>query len=380
MNITAEIKEYARELGFCKIGISPMQKYERLLAEAQARNNYGYWLESFGMGADPGNLMPEGKSVIVLAYDYARCDFPENLLKMIGRVYLSRCYLPQPGSQVYEMLKRFEGFLREQGMEFVPDRNTLMMRPAAERAGVASFGQNNFAYVDGVGSFVLLYGYVVDRELEYDAPAEGCKCPPNCRACVNACPTKALYAPFRLDPAKCIGYNNWMRHSGRVDEVVPRELRSQMGCHVHGCDLCQEACPRNQAKLKGEYPKDALLENIGERFTLQNLLHMPEGFYEECVQPVMYNYIRDKKYFQRNAAIAMGNTKEGAFIPDLIRELSNPEELIRLHAAWALGQMKDEDARRALRERMHAEHSEMVLQEIRLALAGDAANCAPAAV
>lgn len=342
MSITGEIKAYAMDLGFCKIGVSDVQRHERILSEAAAREGYDYWLERFRSGADPVNLMPEGKSVIVLAYDYARCDFPENLASMIGRAYLSRSYLPQPGSTVHRMLKQFEAFLQERGVRFVPDRNMLMMRPAAERAGVASFGRNNFAYVDGVGSFVILYGYVVDRELEYDAPITDCKCPPNCRACINACPTKALYAPFKLAPARCIGFNNWMRHEGRIDDVVLEEIRPLMGCHIHGCDLCQTVCPRNKAKLSAKHPKDAELEKIAQRFTLRNLLHMPEGFYEECVQPIMYNYIRDPKYFQRNAAIAIGNTADPAFIPDLIEELSSPHETVRFHAEWALGRLRAE--------------------------------------
>lgn len=367
MSISKDIKAYALSLGFCKAGISDMQKNERVLSEAQTRDGYEYWLDRFEVGADPKCLMPEGKSVIVLAYDYARVDFPENLLSLIGRAYLSRSYLPQPGSEVHRMLKQFENYLTENGMTFVSDQNTLLMRPAAERAGVASFGQNNFAYVDGIGSFVILYGYVVDKELEYDQPYMNSKCPPICRACVNACPTKALYAPFKLAPEKCIGYNNWMRHEGKVDEVVPRGIRSQMGCHIHGCDLCQEACPRNKAKLATEYPKDELLEGISQKFTLQNLLHMPDGFYEECVQPIMYNYIRDKKYFQRNAAIAMGNSKNPIYIPDLIAELSNREELVRLHVAWALGEMDDDVARAAFHKRLQNETSPAVLEEILLA-------------
>lgn len=368
MSITATIKDYALHLGFCKVGISPMQKYERLLKEARERENYDYWLERFCVGADTENLMPAGKSVVVLAHDYAQCNYPENLLPMIGRAYLARCYGPQEGSKVRNMLNRFEEFLDEKGITYVPDQNVLMMRPAAERAGVAYFGQNNFAYVDGVGSFVILYGYVVNQELEYDTPYTETKCPPNCHACIDACPTGALYAPFKLNPAKCIGYNNWMRQDGKVDDVIPREIRPHLGCHIHGCDLCQEACPRNRVKLKKEYPCDELLENIGKRFSLRNLLHMPDGFYEECVRPIMYNYIRDKKYFQRNAAIAIGNLKQEELIPDLIEELSNPEEVVRLHVAWALGQMNNDLAKRALYKHMSHEKSAAVLEEIRWVL------------
>ena len=368
MSVTSEIKTFALNLGFCKIGISDAQKYGRVLSEATDREGYDYWFDSFHKGADPKSLMSDAKSVIVLAYDYARCHFPENLLQMIGRAYLSRSYLPQPGSIVHHILMQFEDYLREKDINYITG-NQLLMRPAAEKAGVASFGKNNFAYIDGIGSFVILYGYVVDKELEYDLPFISSKCPPTCRACIDACPTNALYAPFKLDPRKCIGYNNWMRQENRINDLaIPREIRSQMGCHIHGCDLCQEACPRNKARLSSEYPKDTLLEDIGRKFTLQDLLHMPCGFYEECVHPIMYNYIKEKKYFQRNAAIAMGNTKDPAYIPDLIAELSNPQELIRLHVVWALGQMDDETAKRALHDQMRVETSIDVIDEIKMVL------------
>lgn len=369
-SITSEIKSYALSLGFCKVGVSGPQRYERVYSELNMRDGYDHWLDSFRRGADPKCLMENAKSVIVLAYDYARCQFPENLLSMIGRAYLSRCYPPQPGSAVHQMLTRFEDYLKEKDITYAAD-NRLLVRPAAEQAGVASFGQNNFAYIDGVGSFVILYAYMVDKKLEYDQPATSSKCPPNCRACVNACPTNALYAPFKLEPRKCIGYNNWMRQEGRtISAIVPREIRPQMGCHIHGCDLCQEVCPRNKAKLAGEYPRDVLLEDIGKRFTLHNLLHMPEGFYEECVRPILYSYIKNQKYFQRNATIAMGNTKDPKYIPDLISELSHPEEIIRLHVAWALGQMDDDTARQALQNQLQHETSAAVIDEITVAISG----------
>lgn len=364
MSLTAEIKEYARQLGFCRAGITTTEKFERVRPEAEARGGYDCWTEKFAEGTVPQSLLKDGKSIIVLAHDYMQCSFPEELLPYIGRAYLSRCYLPQPGSVVYERLQMFEAFLRQKGLVFAADQNTLLLRPAAERAGIASFGHNNFSYVEGVGSFVILYGYVVDKELEYDEPYTKSKCPSNCRACVNACPTKALYAPFKLNPEKCIGFNNWMRREGRVDPVIPREIRRELGCHIHGCDICQEVCPRNKAKLAQKFPEDDLLERIAGEFTLVKLLHMPDGFYERCVRPIMYNYINDKKYFQRNAAVAMGNSKNRDYVPDLAQELTNPHEIVRLHVAWALGEIGGEAAMLALSRHVKDETSQTVVKEI----------------
>ena len=364
MRLEEQIRQTALDLGFCKCGITSVEPLERVLPEAVSRGGYDLWLKKFETGVDPKALYPDGESIIVLAYDYVRCDFPRELTEEIGRVYLSRVYLPLPGTEMEQRIRKFEDFLQRSGMNYVPDSNTLLLRPAAERAGVASFGRNNFSYVDGVGSFVTLYGFIVDRKLECDAPTSGCQCPPGCNACVKACPTKALYAPYKLDPYKCVGFSSWVRQEGRCHDIIPREMRPLLDRHIHGCDVCQEVCPRNRAVARAALPKDPLLEDIAEHFSLTELLHMPDGFYEKYVHPIMYNYIKDKKYFQRNAAVAIGNTGEKKYIPDLVQELTNPHEVVRIHVVWALGEMKDDTARDAIIRHRETEKSAAVLEEI----------------
>ena len=151
---------------------------------------------------------------------------------------------------------------------------------------------------------------------------------------------KAMHEPFDLDASKCMIWLNaisWTR--GNVRDV-PVELRNDLGAHIHGCDVCQTVCPRNRHALNKPKRTDAILEHIAPRFTLEHLLHMPDGFYEECVLPIMYNYVRDPIVFQRNAAIAMGNSGNTSYISDLEEELNNPNEVIRIHAQWALEQLK----------------------------------------
>ena len=367
MSLTREIKDYALSLGFCKAGITTAEDFTAFLEEVSTRGaRYDPWTQKFSTGAYPEKMLPGAKSIIVLAYDYAQTSFPAALLPLIGRIYLSRAYLPPKGTVAAARLGLFAEFLRERGLNAVPDGNTLVLRPAAARAGVANFGRNNFAYVDGVGSFVTLAGFIVDRELEYDKPTYENRCPPGCRACMDACPTQAIYEPFPLDPARCVGCNNWMRRPGRFDTTIPREIRPLLGSHVHGCDVCQEACPRNKAKLHPALPRDPFLEQLAKRFSLVELLHLSDEFYRDCVRPIMYHYLNDKSYFQRNAAVAIGNTRDTAYVADLVQELSNPSEMVRIHVAWALGQMDHPQARAALSA--HTDPAPAVMDEIRAAL------------
>jgi len=241
---------------------------------------------------------------------------------------------------------------------------------------VTTFGKNTFSYADGIGSFIVIHAMVIDRELEYDRPTMECKCPPGCTACMDACPTQAIYEPFKLNPRRCIAFHAWMTQEGRgfgISTYIPHEVREKMGTHVHGCDICQEACPRNQAKLKAKLPKDAFLEELARDFTLPAMLRMSDEFFETKVQPIMYNYIKERKYFQRNAAIALGNTGDPSFIPDLEVAMNDPEELVRAHAAWALGKMGEGSAKQILASCLDRESSAKVKEEIELALQGSTA-------
>lgn len=123
---------------------------------------------------------------------------------------------------------------------------------------------------------------------------------------------------------------------GDISTHIPEEVREKIGCHVHGCDVCQDACPRNQAKLKMPKKMDAYTAELAKDITLPSLLHMDEAFYESHIKPILYNYIRGIRYFRRNAAIAMGNLEDAAFLPELEKERENPDEMIQEAVAWAI--------------------------------------------
>lgn len=261
-------------------------------------------------------------------------------------------------------------YLRDMGMGVFVNKS-LPDRWAGARAGVTTFGKNNFAYADGIGSFIVLRTIVVDVELEYDMPTVETKCPANCTRCIDACPSKALYAPFRLDPRRCLAFNCWMTNKAKgygITDSIPRSLRPCMGEMVHGCDICQEACPRNQAKLRAKYPDDEFLRRIGNDFNLVKLLHLTDEFYRDRVQPIMYNYIAERRFFQRNAAVALGNTKDASFLPELRKALEHRDEVVREHVVWAIGNIGGEEAAKILQEHRRVETSELVLDELQNAL------------
>lgn len=97
---------------------------------------------------------------------------------------------------------------------------------------------------------------------------------------------------------------------------------------------------------------------------------MDDVYYKKWVYPIMYNYLSDKKYFQRNAAIAIGNAGDESYIPVLAEAILTQDPLVRLHCAWALGRFDGTEAREALTKALQQEEDEDVLKEIRDALSG----------
>jgi epoxyqueuosine reductase len=375
MSITTDIKDFALDIGYSKVGITSADDFQNHIDEILSRGDiYDYYHKDprqLLKGARPKEIMPSARSIISLAWDYAEKSFPESLLGKVGRVYQARCYMAPPSRINGARLQLMLDFLAKIGCEvgkgiFLPERQ------AASRAGVITYGRNTFAYTPKNGSFILLSSIVVDKELECDTPTYTVKCPKDCTACMDACPTGAIYEPMKLNPRKCIAFNTFTPWDGTrplITSHVPPEIREKMGTRVHGCDACQEACPRNSKKLKAKYPDDMFLVKLAEDFSLEKMLEMPDGFYERTIQPIMYNYIKDKKYLRRNAAIALGNTGDPEHIPALARAMEDQEEIVRGYSAWALGKIGGPKSKSILESSLRRENSSTVVDEIKAALA-----------
>lgn len=374
MSLTTEIKNYALDLGYSHVGVTSADAFAEYRADLESRGDlYDFYLKDPREPLQycaPREVYPWARSIIVMVYDYMQKHFPETLSDKLGRIYLARCYNAPAHRTNGARFELVQNYLQKRDLKSQPGV-LLPARWAAARAGVANFGRNNFAYAAGSGSFIVISAIITDAELEYDAPTLENKCPAGCRACLDACPTQAICEPFRLNPRRCIPFNNFRTTAATgfgVTDYIPRDIRPLMGQRVHGCDVCQTACPRNAARLKSRLPEDAFLENLALNFDLRQMLTMPPGYYEACIEPVMFNYIKEMRFFQRNAAVAMGNSGDTGYIPDLARALSDPAATVRGHAAWALGRLGGSPARSALEKQMFQEHDADVLAEIKFAL------------
>ena len=375
MSLTQDIKDFALDLGYSRVGVTSAAPFPGYIAELKARAEmYDFYVNRPNgplEGAEPKSFMPSAKSVVMVVFDAFKESFPEKLVGKVGRIYQARCYQP-PSHRINGARYRLMcDFLESNGCR-VDYEIRVPERLAACRAGTVTYGKNGFAFADPLGSFIVITAFVIDKELDYDEPTYEVKCPADCTRCIDACPTGSLYEPMKIDPRRCIAFNHWVTKDrgspSSVGSYIAPEIREKMGCWIHGCDICQEVCPRNQKKLKAQLPQNPFLTRIAEDFELTKLLNLSDEFFVKRVQPIMYNYIHKKKYFQRNAAIALGNSHDPAFIPDLARAMQDKEGMVRGYSAWALGRIGGEGAREILESRLSGETDEFAKKEIQTAI------------
>jgi epoxyqueuosine reductase len=241
------------------------------------------------------------------------------------------------------------------------DTGPVVERAYAAAAGLGAWGKNTCLLHPEHGSWFFLGEAVTDLEMEADAPRpDMCG---SCTACLEACPTGALPAPYRLDSNRCISY--WtIEHRG----PLPPAARRWVGEWVFGCDVCQEVCPLNAAPAAGAHPELRLPPRRGE-LDLAGLLAMSR---DEYVDRFRGSPMKRAGYpgLRRNAAVAMGNRRQRRYVAALALALADEDPGLRRHAAWSLGQIGGEEAARHLRSGLAAEADAEVRGEIRAALGG----------
>ncbi len=366
-----EIREYALDIGFDDVGFTTADPFPQLTQALEERKSGYSWVSEgllqLAYVADPHYVLPSAKSIVVLIYDYFKQAYPPELLNSIGKAYQSRLY---PGKKRLfgSRLRLIKDYLQEKKME-VGVRPAMPERQAAIRAGVGTFGCNTFFYSPGRGSYVGIVALAVSGELEPQMQEASSRCPDDCRCCIEACPTGALYEPYKMDPLRCIAFNTYGpgNFPGAPDDI-PLDIREKMGSWIYGCDLCQDACPRNKKRLQQKLVPDAFLKEMAPKLAPTVLLNMDDRYYHETIQPVLYGYMWEKKFMQRNAAIALGNSKDEMVVSLLGKAMEDPQEMVRAYSAWALGRIGRAKCFKVLEKALGREDRAPVKKEIRLAL------------
>lgn len=247
MTITSqEIKAQARALGFELVGIVPAQSLTEegaRLREWLARNFHGrmdYMARDPQLRADPRRLMESARSVVCVALNYYR---PEKHVEdpAIGKI--SRYAWGDDYHDVLrDKLKTLLEWIREREPavegRICVDSAPMMDKAWAARAGLGWIGKHTNLITKRHGSWVFLGELLLSIDLDYDSDIEPDHCG-KCTACIEACPTNAIVAPYQLDATKCISYGTIELR----DETLPEPINSHLENWVFGCDICQDVCP-----------------------------------------------------------------------------------------------------------------------------------------
>ena len=241
------------------------------------------------------------------------------------------------------------------------DTGPLVERAVGQRAGIGWFGKNTNLIVPEHGSWAFLGELITSLVLEPDvALRKSCG---HCNACVAACPTGALLSPYNLDARRCISFltielRGW----------IPRDLRSSTRHWVFGCDVCQEVCPINTRSRPTSSTFFGRLPTIKANPSLLWLLELSELEYEERLRNSVLGRAK-RQGLRRNAAVALGNSGDRSAIASLSRILLEDEdEIVRGHAAWALGRLGGAEAVKALLKARLSEPTTETKAEIEHAL------------
>ncbi len=365
----ADLLAQARRHGFSLAGIAAATAaeteaaFQDWLTEGR-HGEMGYMADRPERRSRPQSLWPDCGSILVVgkSYRWSAQDDPRVHDPSRGRIARYA-----QGDDYHEVLRKDLTAMklwceRAKGVaaRVYIDTGPLLERDLAARAGLGWFGKNTMLLDRRHGSYFFLGALLLNVALPPDA-AVSAHCG-TCARCLDVCPTGAFVGPYVLDARRCISYLT-IEHRG----PIPHDLRPLIGNWIFGCDLCQEVCPWNRKSAFGDDPRLAPRAGLTAP-ELIPFLKMSEAdfrsrFRKSAVRRATYGM------FLRNVCVALGNSGDAAAVPALIEALTQPEELVRGHAAWALGSIASGDAGTPLVAAFTAEAIDWVRDEMQSAAA-----------
>ncbi len=339
--LAADIADWGREMGFEAIGISDteLSTEEAHLMRWLADGRHGamdYMARHGAARARPAELVPGTVRVITARMNYWPADgadagevLADPRSAYVARYALGRDYHKVLRARLQQLATRIGDEVGDFGYRVFTDSAPVLEVALAAKAGLGWRGKHTLLLTRDMGSYFFLGEIYTNLPLPVtEAASDHCG---TCTACIGACPTGAIVAPYELDARRCISYLTI-----ELPGAIPEELRPLIGNRVYGCDDCQLACPWNRfAQVTGERDFEAVRHGL-DRASLVQLFQWTEAEFDERMRGSAIRRIGYERW-SRNLAVGLGNAPNRAdVIAALERRADDPSPLVREHVAWAL--------------------------------------------
>ncbi len=311
LSLTEKIKQKAHEIGFHKIGIARAETLERegeRLKKWLAEDFHGEmkWMEREPeKRADPRLIFEDAKSVVVVALNYfTPHEHEEDDSKgKVSRYAWGDDYHDVVKEKLRELLAFIQTLDASADGKICVDTVPVMDKAWAVRAGLGWIGKHSNLITKEFGSWVFIGEILLNLELEYETEIVQDHCG-TCTACLDACPTDAIVAPFIVDSRACLSYSTIELRS---PDFSP-EIKENLHGWLYGCDICQDVCPWNRFEKPTEESRFEPREGNVSADLEEILTLSPEKYAERFRRSAMK---RTKLGgLQRNAAALLENSRK----------------------------------------------------------------------
>jgi epoxyqueuosine reductase len=374
--LPAQLQLWGRQLGFSQIGVAPvdLSHAEPGLLAWLAAGHHGSmdYMQRHGLvRARPTELVPGSLSIITARMDYLprrssgdapmptdngvavesaslTNDMPAWLAHESQRLHQpaeavvsvyarGRDYHKVMRQRLQQLAHQLQTEVGPMGHRVFTDSAPVLEAELAVQSGLGWRGKHTLVLQRDAGSFFFLGEIFVDMALPLSEPvSDHCG---SCHACISACPTQAILAPYQLDARRCISYLT-IEHDG----PIPLPLRPLMGNRIYGCDDCQLVCPWNKFAVRSSLPDFDERHGLGSAKLVQ-LMQWDEAMFLRMTEGSAIRRIGHVRWL-RNLAVAVGNAlraepalsvdESNALRQAASRWQAHDSEVVRESVAWAL--------------------------------------------
>jgi epoxyqueuosine reductase len=332
----------ARALGFDAIGVSgielePDERHLEAWLELGRHGEMRYMARHGRKRSRPDLLLPGTLRVIAARMNYLAADaapaepvLADRQAAYVSRYALGRDYHKRMRGSLRALARSIAGLAGPHGYRVFVDSAPVLEKALARNAGLGWIGKHTNLIARDAGSWFFLGEIYTDLPLAVDAPAsEHCG---TCSACLPACPTGAIVAPYQLDARRCISYLTI-----ELAGAIPEPLRPAIGNRIYGCDDCQLVCPWNKFARAAAHPDFRVRHGL-DAPRLTTLFGWSAAQFGERMRGSAIHRIGHERWL-RNIAVALGNAAtSGAVLSALHARATDPSPLVREHVHWALAQ------------------------------------------